>query len=144
MSMATARRRRRRRRRRTRRRPHRRARVAVPADVLRTGMSRSWWIWAALCVAACPNKPSKLAPVTGGGMADDPWGATPGRADQRKGDDGGGIGGLDLQGILKRVAESVSKPGPYEAPEKSKDYDPQKPRWDVLELSGSVVEKQAY
>ncbi|HWU87025.1 MAG TPA: signal peptide peptidase SppA, partial [Kofleriaceae bacterium] len=46
--------------------------------------------------------------------------------------------------LLSTVAESLERPGPYEAPERSKDWDADAPHWAVLELGGGVVERRAY
>ena len=45
--------------------------------------------------------------------------------------------------MLAGLADNLTKPGPYEAPDKSKDFDDTKPRWGVLALGGDVVERQA-
>jgi protease IV len=91
--------------------------------------------------AACSTSSSRLDPVVGSAATDDPWAAPATSTKKADKDDGGGF---DIQGLLKKVAENVSKPGPYEAPEKSKDYDEHKPHWNVLEVDGDVVERTAY
>src|SRR5688572_20957461 len=98
------------------------------------------WLCAALLVAACSSSRSRLdrAPE----QADDPWG---GKADKRGAPDRKGGDGLgDLQRILSTIAESMERPGPYEAPEQGKDGGVDEPHWGVLELGGGVVERQAY
>lgn len=59
-------------------------------------------------------------------------------------DDSDSLGGFDIKGTLTKLAESIEKPGPYEAPTKSKDFDSEKPHWGVIAMSGGVVERQAY
>lgn len=66
----------------------------------------------------------------------DPWAKT---EDKSKPDGDG----FDFKAGLAKIAESVTRPGPYEAPEKSKDYSDDKPHWGVLKLAGGVVERQA-
>lgn len=100
--------------------------------------------------AGCESQPSRLDPVVGpvvaSGMAvsaGDPWSqhaaATTPAADATP----GGLG-FDLQGTLKKIAEAIDKPGPYEAPDKSAGFDPAKRHWGVLELGGEVVEREAF
>ena len=104
------------------------------------------WLWcAALLIAACSSGTSRLDPaVQGGSAAADPWASSgkPGARDaaDRKGSDDLG----DLQKMLSTVAESIERPGPYEAPEQSEDFDEAAPHWGVLELGGGVVERQVY
>lgn len=108
---------------------------------------------AAALAAACSN-PSRLDAVVGGdpgatlgtAAASDPWAALASSGTSLKGDDDapGGLGGLDLQGILKKVFETLKKPGPYEAPAKAKGYEEGKPYTAVLALGGGVVEREAY
>ena len=63
----------------------------------------------------------------------------------KDGDDSGdSLGGFDIKGTLTKLAESIEKPGPYEAPTKSKDFDSEKPHWGVTAMSGGIVERQAY
>ncbi|HEV7557698.1 MAG TPA: S49 family peptidase, partial [Kofleriaceae bacterium] len=99
---------------------------------------RCWVILAAL--VACGNHPSKLDDMS---HPDDPWAK---QGDDKKKDDdkGGGLGSFDLQSILSKIRDGMKKPGPYEAPEKSAGYDADKPHWGVLELHGSVVEREAF
>ncbi|MGH9887252.1 MAG: S49 family peptidase, partial [bacterium] len=75
--------------------------------------------------------------------AGDPWSASakPGDKDQDKDQDTGVP--FDLKAGLGKIAESISKPGPYEAPETSKGFDAGKPHWGVLRLDGTVVEREA-
>jgi protease-4 len=86
----------------------------------------------ALALAACSSHPSKLDQAKG---SQDPWSARSG-SDEDK--------GFDLQGMLEKVKESIEKPGPYEAPEKSKDYDASQVHWGVMNLHGSIVEREAF
>jgi protease-4 len=78
--------------------------------------------------------------------ADDPWAKLNTTAAKDSGDDdkGGGLGGFDLQGMLAKIKDSIDKPGPYEAPEKSKDFDEAKPHFGVMKLGGAVVEREAF
>ncbi len=91
-------------------------------------------------LVACADHPSKLDrafdhPVQK--TAADPW-----SVHTTKGDDDDK--GFDLQGALAKIKDSIEKPGPYEAPEKSADFDPTKPHWGVLSLDGAIVERQAF
>nr|MBA3458244.1 S49 family peptidase [Deltaproteobacteria bacterium] len=109
------------------------------------------WIGAAL-LAACSNQtPSRLDPVvtekpTPSAGASDPWSASGTSKVPAAGDtnDGGGLAGLDIKEILEKLQESLKKPGPYEAPEKSKDFDEAKPHWGVMKVSGGIVEREAF
>jgi len=98
----------------------------------------------ALALTACPGNPSKLD--KGGGKGGDPWAKHESRpAEPDKDDDGGGMfAGIDLRGMLKKVVDAMEKPGPYEAPEQSADFDATKPHWGMLELGGKIVEREAY
>ncbi len=107
----------------------------------------------AALLVACDSQPSHLdVPNDGGaaGLAGDPWSTSAAQhADRDEGrrknkEEGGGLGGLDLKNVLSKIAESIEKPGPYEAPERSKDFDETKPHWGVLELDGEVVERAAF
>jgi protease-4 len=104
-------------------------------------------------LAACGSgEPSKLdGVVKGSGAASssggDPWsvsntGASSSAADD--GDDASGLGGLDVKGMLEKLAEGLEKPGPYEAPEKSAEFDEAKPHWGVMNLAGGIVEQQSF
>ena len=81
---------------------------------------------AVLSLVACNDQPSKLD----GERSADPWASTRTTKDIGKAEDSG-LGGLDLQGMLERVKESVDTPGPYESPKKSADFDETKPHWGV-------------
>ena len=118
------------------------------------GARRSALFCAAL-VAACSNQSSRLdtvvtaQPAASGSSASDPWSSKAaismtGDGDGGKTDDGAGLGGFDLKGMLSKISDSIEKPGPYEAPEKSKDYDEAKPHWGMLTLGGSIVEREAF
>ena len=98
-------------------------------------------------LAACPRNPSKLDNVEAKNKADDPWATSTSKVstgDKDKDDKSDGLGGLDLKGMLTKVAEAIEKPGPYEAPEKSGDFDEAKPHWGVLKVSGGIVEREAF
>jgi protease-4 len=94
---------------------------------------------------ACQSHPSRLdhafertkAPSLSD-LANDPWATT---GETKHDDDDKGF---DLQGALARIRDGLEKPGPYEAPEKSKDFDANKPHWGVLRVHGGVVEREAY
>jgi len=99
----------------------------------------------ALTLAACSTEPSRLEQASphaakGGAAASDPWGASL----LRGSDDDDDKGGFDLQGMLEKIKDSIEKPGPYEAPEKSKDFDETQVHWGVIHLEGSIVERQAF
>jgi protease-4 len=104
----------------------------------------------ALALAACSEHPSQLdhafanAPSSQA-LAADPWAAAFGARDKKSssGDDDD-KGGFDLQGMLEKIKDSIEKPGPYEAPEKSKDFDESQVHWGVVDLHGSIVERQAF
>jgi protease IV len=102
----------------------------------------------ALLLAACSTQSSpadKESPAAGkaGG---DPWSASakPGDDKDKGKDKGDDFGGIDLKAALSKITETISKPGPYEAPDKSKDFDEAKPHWGTLKLDGGIVERQAF
>jgi protease-4 len=107
-------------------------------------MLRARILCCALLIASCADHPSRLDRTSGGGAdraaSGDPWNSSPA---QPGGGDKRDSGGFDLQGTLAKIADNISKPGPYEAPDKSKDFDDAKPHWGVLTLGGDVVERQA-
>jgi len=88
----------------------------------------------------------------GAGFKVDPWGKnapTGGAVDaERAGDNGGGFPGFGgeggLEAMVKMVMENVKKPGPYEAPDHGSAYAADKPHVGVIELSGAIVEREAY
>jgi protease IV len=105
-----------------------------------------------LCVvalSACANNPSPLDKTVGDKKIDpkqkagDPWLAT-GGGTTATGTDDGTIGGFDIKGMLQKIATAIETPGPYEAPEKSADYDETKPHWGVLGMGGAIVEREAF
>ncbi|MBA3392927.1 MAG: signal peptide peptidase SppA [Deltaproteobacteria bacterium] len=111
-------------------------------------------LWFA-ALAACSNHPSRLDKTVGTvkldpratTVANDPWSQLTASASNsvQSGDDGsGGLGGFDIRGMLTKVTENLEKPGPYEAPEKSADFDAEKPHWGVLAVGGDVVEREAF
>lgn len=97
---------------------------------------------------ACDDKPSKLDDVQTKPAKVDPWAGdtkSPATTDAEVGDDHDGpLGGLDLKGILEKLKDAAETPGPYEAPEKSADFDVGKPHWAILEIGGEIVERKAY
>jgi protease-4 len=109
-------------------------------------MRARWLSAAVLSLVACKQNPSKLDAAFAKHAADsgDPWAATFAMKDDGGKDEGGGLSGLDLQGMLERVKESIDTPGPYESPKQAKDFDEQKPHWGVLSLSGSIVERESF
>ncbi|HEY0987937.1 MAG TPA: S49 family peptidase, partial [Kofleriaceae bacterium] len=100
----------------------------------------------ALLLASCSTQSSpadKASPPASGKSSGDPWNAPPKPGDKDK-DKDDSLGGFDLKSALSKVAESISKPGPYEAPDRSKDFDEAKPHWGVLKLDGGIVERQSF
>ena len=112
------------------------------------------WIGAALIAACSSEAPSKLDPVVAANgkpaAGGDPWSRSTGShaaADDHDDDDDDGDGalaGIDIKGMLEKLQESLKKPGPYEAPEKSKDFDEAKPHWGVMRVKGGIVEREAF
>ncbi len=111
-------------------------------------------LWFA-ALAACSNHPSRLDGTVGTvkldpratTVANDPWSKLTASGATTSGDgndDGGGLGGFDIRGMLTKVTENLDKPGPYEAPEKSANFDADKPHWGVLAVGGDVVEREAF
>jgi hypothetical protein len=77
-------------------------------------------------LVAC-NNPSRLDSSTQHvSTANDPWAAT--LTTKHDGNDKDG-NGIDVQGTLARIREGLEKPGPYEMPDRSQDYDADKPHW---------------
>ncbi len=74
-------------------------------------------------------------------LANDPWAGDHATTPTETPDSGRGFGGFDITGMLSKVTESVKKPGFYEDPETSEDYDAEQPHVGVLELGGKVVER---
>lgn len=103
---------------------------------------------ALIALAGCPNNPSKLDKVDVKGAspaANDPWATSTSQVETgKKDDDGGALGGVDLKGALEKIGDAIKKPGPYEAPENSSDYDEGKPHWGVMKVSGGIVEREAF
>jgi protease IV len=81
--------------------------------------------------AACAAKPSPLDHV------EHDSGATEGEHTDRD-------KGFDFAGALTKIKDNVEKPGFYEAPEHSADFDATKPHWGVLKISGDVVERASF
>lgn len=50
------------------------------------------------------------------------------------------LGGLNM---LAQIGQSLSEPGPYEAPRTSPGFTASEPHWSVLTLSGTIVERSA-
>lgn len=99
--------------------------------------------WLLVLLAACSGGPSLLddngeaiAPA-----ADDPWATEAPSEDLKVVTE---PGGFDFAGMLSKVTEGVKKPGFYEEPEKSDDYDADTAHLGVLELGGKIVEREAY
>ena len=94
-----------------------------------------------VALAACSTSPSKLetAPLTASHAEAGPaaLGLAAVTGDSKP-------GGFDIQGALAKIKDSIEKPGPYEAPHESAGFDEAKPHWDVLRLSGHVVEREAF
>ena len=73
----------------------------------------------------------------------DPWlgsSAKPGGKTARADKDDGG---LDLKDALSKIADTIAKPGPYEAPDHSSGFDATTRHWGVLTLRGDIVEREA-
>jgi protease-4 len=95
-------------------------------------------------LAACNSHPSRIdrALTKGSGSSTlDPW-ANPGAKAGGGGDDDDKS--FDLQGAFAKIKDAVEKPGPYEMPEASKDFDEAKPHWGILKVRGGVVEREAF
>src|SRR6185503_3522142 len=94
-------------------------------------------VCALLLLASCSTQSSpadKQASPTSGKSSGDPW-SPPAKGDKdRDKNKDDGLGGFDLKSAMEKVSESISKPGPYEAPDRSKDFDETKPHWGVLKL----------
>ncbi len=100
----------------------------------------------ALALVACKDNPSQLDNVRKATPPSaDPWAVSSGSGAVSGDDkDAGTIGGFDIKGVLQKISESIQKPGPYEAPEKSADFDETKPHWGVINVGGGIVEREAY
>ena len=109
-------------------------------------MLRARHLCCALLLASCadhhgPPAPSdRAAGSTTSTAAGDPWSGGPAKP---KGGDLPDSAGFDLKATLTKIAENLTKPGPYEAPTRSPDFDEAKPHWGVLALGGAIVERQA-
>src|ERR1043165_8032195 len=98
-------------------------------------------------VVSCANQSTSSDNAASDKPASDAWSASAKSGDdkdkdKRKDNDDTGAP-FDLKAGLAKVAESISKPGPYEAPEKSKGFDESKPHWGGLRLHGAIVEREA-
>jgi protease-4 len=104
-------------------------------------MLRARHLCCALWIASCAD-PST---VPDRAAASDPWSGASAKRDGDKPNrnDRDDSNGFDLQATLAGIAENLAKPGPYEAPDKSQDFDDRKPHWGVVMLGGGVVERQA-
>ncbi|MBA3499566.1 MAG: S49 family peptidase [Deltaproteobacteria bacterium] len=104
----------------------------------------------AAALTACANNPSPLDKTVGDKKVDskntstDPWSTLTSKTDNKSDDAGGTFGGFDIKGMLEKVAAAMETPGPYEAPEKSADYDEAKPHWGVLGMGGNIVERESF
>ncbi|HEY4182026.1 MAG TPA: signal peptide peptidase SppA [Kofleriaceae bacterium] len=96
------------------------------------------WLPILLALAACRDSPSKLDTLGECGQS-----STSSASDSGDKKDSP-LGGMDVQGMLTKIGEAIKKPGPYEAPDQSADFSSDKPHWGTLELSGDIVERQAY
>src|SRR5205823_809412 len=105
-------------------------------------MLRAGLLCCAVVLVSCaePSRVDQPAGSGSAGSAEDPW-AKPAGARQVKKQNGGGFDPTDLKGAFSKIAESVGKPGPYEAPDRSRGLDETKPHWGVLALSGDIVER---
>ena len=102
-------------------------------------------------LAACQSSPSPIdnlaAASAPASAAADPWSKAM-SGDPSSADDGdkkpGALGGFDLQGMLGKVKDAIDKPGPYETPGQSRDFDPAKKHVGVMKLGGAIVEREAF
>jgi protease IV len=99
-------------------------------------MLRARHLCCALLLASCASRSEPAA----GSASGDPWSGSPARPHGAEPHD---EPGFDLKATLAGLTDNLTKPGPYEAPDKSKDLDDARPRWGVLTLAGDVVERQA-
>jgi protease-4 len=113
-------------------------------------MLRARFVCCALWIASCADHASPLDRAanhaTSGAAGNDPWSGPSGKPRSGQSGQSGDkrdSGGFDLQGMLAGIAENITKPGPYEAPDRSSDFDSTKPHWGVLTLGGEVVEQKA-
>ncbi len=97
---------------------------------------------AALAACGSDKKPDWTAPAS----AEDPWsGGGGGGGGESGGGGGGGFGGFgDPMGMLKNVAESITRPGPYEAPASSAGFDDGEPHLGVMALAGEIGELESF
>jgi protease IV len=103
-------------------------------------MLRARPLCCALLLASCATHASE-GERPRGGSAGDPWSAPAGSHPATGSADDSG--GFDLKSSLAKIAENLAKPGPYEAPEASADFDGARPHWGVLRLHGDLVEREA-
>ncbi len=95
-------------------------------------------------LAACNSHHSRLDHAfdkQGSASAADPWALSGPRAKDKDDDDDKSI---DLQGAFAKIKDAVDKPGPYEMPDKSADFDEAKRHWGVLKIHGDIVEREAF
>lgn len=97
----------------------------------------------ALILTACNSSASKLDQKLPPTASNDPWGTSLNKG-LNKGTNNGSDDdkSFDFRGLLARVTDSIEKPGFYEAPERSADYQADKPHWGVLKLGGELVERE--
>ncbi|HEY4241181.1 MAG TPA: signal peptide peptidase SppA [Kofleriaceae bacterium] len=91
---------------------------------------------AAAVLPACKDHASPLDPLVTNTSRDD--------APAQNGKAAPMLAGADLKGTLDKIVEGISKPGPYEAPEHSADFDSGKPHWGTLDLDGRLTERAAF
>jgi protease-4 len=94
-----------------------------------------------LLVASCTARSATDDHAAAG--SGDPWSSAPAQRKPDKPDAPASRDPFDLKSSLTRIAENLTKPGPYEAPEASSDFDEAKPHWGVLALRGDIVEREA-
>jgi len=94
--------------------------------------------------AGCKSDHKKPDWAEGQGATDDPWaGGTSAPAGDGTGPSmAGGLG--DPMTLLKNVVENLKRPGPYEAPEASANFDAGAPHLGVLTLSGNLGELETF
>ena len=91
----------------------------------------------ALLIASCAARSDRGDHQAAG--SSDPWASAAGQGGKPAGTGGDkpSDDGFDLKSSLQKIADNLTKPGPYEAPEASTDFDEAKPHWGVLALHGS-------
>ncbi|HEX3762201.1 MAG TPA: signal peptide peptidase SppA, partial [Kofleriaceae bacterium] len=116
--------------------------------MLRRGLLCS--VVVALASCSGPSRLDSSMASSGSAGSEDPWAERPtkdpsklARSGKLGSRDHGGLGGMDVQGMLAKVADAAARPGPYEAASHSAGFDDAAPHWGVLGLGGEIVERSA-